>query len=53
LDFIQGKIKLERRAITYAAIDFMQVFGRTVIVIVEHEVPEKLHDPYVGHEIGH
>lgn len=31
----------------------MQVLGRIVVVIVEYKVAEDLHDPYVGHEIGH
>lgn len=31
----------------------MQILGRVVVVIVEYKVPEELHDPYVGHEIGH
>lgn len=39
--------------ITYAAEHLMQVLGRIVVVIVEYEMPEHLHDPYVGHEIGH
>lgn len=39
--------------ITYTAEHFMQVFGRIVVVIVEHEMPKYLHNPYVGHEIGH
>lgn len=31
----------------------MQVLGRIVVVVVEHEVPEDLHDPYIGREVGH
>jgi len=39
--------------ITYTAKYFMQVFGRIVVIIVEYEMSKHLHNPYVGHEIGH
>lgn len=41
------------RAITYAAVYFMQELGRIIIVIIEYEVPKEFHNLYVGQKVGH
>lgn len=44
---------VSKRVITYAAVHFMQVLGRIIVIVVEYKMPKDLHDPYVWVQVGH